>query len=47
MVLSSGLALIYGLRGITNFAHGGLFMAGAYLAVYDALAARPGAGRRP
>lgn len=32
MVLSSGLALIYGLRGITNFAHGGLYMGGAYVA---------------
>lgn len=32
MVLSSGLALIYGLRGVTNFAHGALYMVGAYLA---------------
>lgn len=32
MVLSSGLAMIYGLRGVTNFAHGSLYMAGAYLA---------------
>lgn len=32
MVLSSGLAMIYGLRGVTNFAHGALYMAGAYLA---------------
>lgn len=32
MILSSGLALIYGLRGITNFAHGGLYMGGAYVA---------------
>ena len=31
MVLSSGLAMIYGLRGVTNFAHGALYMAGAYL----------------
>jgi len=39
MVLSSGLAMIYGLRGVTNFAHGGLYMAGAYLAysVSDAM----------
>lgn len=32
MVLSSGLAMIYGLRGIANFAHGALYMSGAYLA---------------
>lgn len=32
MVLSSGLAMIYGLRGVTNFAHGALYMAGAYVA---------------
>lgn len=31
MVLSSGLAMIYGLRGVTNFAHGALYMAGAYV----------------
>lgn len=33
MVLSSGLAMIYGLRGVTNFAHGSLYMAGAYVAM--------------
>jgi branched-chain amino acid transport system permease protein len=32
MVLSSGLAMIYGLRGVTNFAHGALYMVGAYIA---------------
>src|SRR5205823_5752090 len=32
MILSSGLALIYGLRGVMNFAHGALYAAGAYLA---------------
>jgi branched-chain amino acid transport system permease protein len=32
MVLSSGLAMIYGLRGVTNFAHGALYMSGGYLA---------------
>ena len=32
MILSSGLAMIYGLRGVTNFAHGALYMAGAYVA---------------
>lgn len=32
MVLSSGLAMIYGLRGVANFAHGALYMSGAYLA---------------
>lgn len=30
-VLSVGLVLIFGLRRVTNFAHGGLFMVGAYL----------------
>lgn len=32
MILSSGLAMIYGLRGVMNFAHGSLYMLGAYLA---------------
>jgi len=32
MILSSGLAMIYGLRGVANFAHGALYMAGGYLA---------------
>ncbi|WP_028652704.1 branched-chain amino acid ABC transporter permease [Nocardioides halotolerans] len=32
MILSSGLAMIYGLRGVMNFAHGALYMSGAYLA---------------
>jgi branched-chain amino acid transport system permease protein len=32
MVLSSGLAMIYGLRGVANFAHGALYMSGAYIA---------------
>ncbi|WP_037144146.1 branched-chain amino acid ABC transporter permease [Rhodococcoides fascians] len=32
MVLSAGLAMILGLRGVTNFAHGALYMLGAYLA---------------
>ncbi len=31
MILSSGLAMIYGLRGVTNFAHGALYMSGAYI----------------
>lgn len=30
-VLSSGLAMIYGLRGVVNFAHGSLYMLGAYV----------------
>lgn len=30
-VLSVGLVLIFGLRRVTNFAHGGLYMVGAYL----------------
>lgn len=29
-ILSVGLVLIFGLRGVVNFAHGGLFMLGAY-----------------
>jgi branched-chain amino acid transport system permease protein len=32
MILSSGLAMIYGLRGVMNFSHGALYMPGAYLA---------------
>ena len=31
-ILSSGLALIFGLRDVMNFAHGALYMLGAYLA---------------
>lgn len=31
-LLSVGLVLIFGLRRVTNFAHGGLFMLGAYIA---------------
>lgn len=32
MIVASGLAMIYGLRGVMNFAHGALYMIGAYLA---------------
>lgn len=32
VMLASGLALIFGLRNIMNFAHGALYMLGAYLA---------------
>ena len=32
IVMCSGLALIYGLRRVVNFAHGSLYMLGAYLA---------------
>lgn len=31
-VLAVGLVLIFGLRRVTNFAHGGFFMVGAYIA---------------
>ena len=31
-ILASGLALIFGLRDVMNFAHGALFMLGAYAA---------------
>ncbi len=31
-ILASGLALIFGLRDVMNFAHGAMFMLGAYLA---------------
>lgn len=34
MILASGLAMIYGLRGVMNFGHGALYMLGAYVA-YD------------
>lgn len=32
MIVASGLAMIYGLRGVMNFAHGALYMVGAYMA---------------
>lgn len=31
IVMSSGLAMIYGLRRVVNFAHGALYMLGAYI----------------
>ena len=31
VILASGLVLLYGLRGIVNFAHGSLYMMGAYI----------------
>lgn len=31
IIMSSGLALIYGLRRVVNFAHGALYMLGAYV----------------
>ena len=34
IVMSSGLALIYGLRRVVNFAHGEFFMLGAYVTYY-------------
>ncbi|MBZ5738434.1 branched-chain amino acid ABC transporter permease [Nocardioides mangrovi] len=33
LVLSSGLALIFGLRGVVNFAHGAVYMLAAYVAM--------------
>jgi branched-chain amino acid transport system permease protein len=33
LVLSSGLALIFGLRGVVNFAHGAVYMLAAYVAL--------------
>lgn len=33
-LIASGLTLIYGVMGILNFAHGGMFMFGAYLLVW-------------
>lgn len=32
MIVASGLVLIYGLRRVVNFAHGSLYMLGAYIA---------------
>jgi branched-chain amino acid transport system permease protein len=32
MIMASGLVLIYGLRRVVNFAHGSLYMLGAYIA---------------
>ena len=37
IMLSSGLALIYGLRDVINFGHGALYMLGAYLGYTVAL----------
>lgn len=37
IMLSSGLALIYGLRDVINFGHGALYMLGAYLGYSIAL----------
>ena len=37
IMLSSGLALIYGLRHVINFGHGALYMLGAYLGYSIAL----------
>jgi len=31
IMMASGLALIYGLRGVLNFGHGAIYMVGAYL----------------
>jgi branched-chain amino acid transport system permease protein len=36
-ILSSGLVLVYGLRRVVNFAHGALYMLGAYLGYSVAL----------
>ena len=38
IVMCSGLALIYGLRRVVNFAHGSLYMMGAYIGYSIALA---------
>jgi branched-chain amino acid transport system permease protein len=38
IMLSSGLALIYGLRDVINFGHGALYMLGAYIGYSIALA---------
>jgi branched-chain amino acid transport system permease protein len=37
MIMASGLVLIYGLRRVVNFAHGSLYMLGAYIAYSAAL----------
>ena len=37
IMLSSGLALIYGLRDVINFGHGAIYMLGAYLGYTIAL----------
>ena len=39
IVMCSGLALIYGLRRVVNFAHGSLYMLGAYIGYTVALIA--------
>ena len=43
-LLATGLALVFGLRDVMNFAHGAMFMLGAYLAY--SVSARLNSGRR-
>jgi branched-chain amino acid transport system permease protein len=43
-ILSSGLVLVYGLRRVVNFAHGALYMLGAYVGYATALRLGFGAG---
>ena len=38
IIMSSGLAMIYGLRRVVNFAHGALYMLGAYIGYSVAMA---------
>ena len=40
IIMSSGLAMIYGLRRVVNFAHGALYMLGAYIGYSVAMVSR-------
>jgi len=40
-LISSGLTLVFGVLGIVNFAHGSLYMLGAYLAYSSTLLLNP------
>ena len=45
-LIALGLTLIFGTLGVVNFAHGALFMLGAFCAVTFREAAHPAEGRR-
>ena len=45
-ILASGLALIFGLRDVMNFAHGALYMLGAYLGFAVAARLAPACTKR-
>jgi len=46
-LVASGLTLIFGILDVVNFAHGELFMLGAYIGGWVPASGSPPAGRRP